>query len=179
MQFTQTALPWVYKIALPYFTDTRGSFTKVFHAEQFAETIWYIPSFQESFYTESHKDVIRGMHFQLPPSDLDKLVYVSSGSIRDVVLDLRTNTDTYGQYITEELSEDNHFALFIPRWFAHGFLSLSDNTVVQYLTTEVYSATCDTWICWDSFGYNWWVESPIISEKDRWLVSLSDFNSPF
>jgi dTDP-4-dehydrorhamnose 3,5-epimerase-like enzyme len=55
------------------------------------------------------------MHFQLPPSDLDKLVYVSSGSIRDVVLDLRTNTGTYGQHIAEELSADNHFALFIPR----------------------------------------------------------------
>jgi dTDP-4-dehydrorhamnose 3,5-epimerase-like enzyme len=92
---------------------------------------------------------------------------------------LRTNTDTYGQYITEELSADNHFALFIPKWCAHWFLSLSDNTVVQYLTSEVYSATCDTWICWDSFEYDWWIVSPIISEKDRWLISLSDFKSPF
>jgi dTDP-4-dehydrorhamnose 3,5-epimerase len=179
MQFTQTILPWVYKIILPHSTDGRGSFTKVFHAEQFKSVIWYVPSFKESFYTSSHKDVIRGMHFQLPPSDLDKLVYVSSGSIRDVVLDLHANTETYGKYIAEELSVENHFALFIPKWFAHWFVSLSDNAVVHYITSEVYDPTCDTGICWDSFGYDWWIESLIISEKDIWLIPLSDFNSPF
>lgn len=179
MQFTKTILPWVYKITLPNSTDGRGSFTKVFHAEQFKEVIWYIPAFKESFYTQSHKNVIRGMHFQLPPSDLDKLVYVSSGSICDVVLDLHTNTETYGKYISEELSADNHFALFIPKWFAHWFVSLSDNAVVHYLTSEIYDPTCDTGICWDSFGYDWWLDSPIITEKDRWLISMSNFNSPF
>jgi dTDP-4-dehydrorhamnose 3,5-epimerase len=179
MQFTQTTLQWVYKIALPHFIDSRGSFTKVFHAEQFAEIIWYVPSFQESYYTQSQKDVIRGMHFQIPPSDLDKLVYVSSWSIRDVVLDLRTYTGTYGQYIAEDLSMDNHFALFIPKWCSHWFVSLSDNAVVHYLTSAVYDPSCDTWICWDSFGFDWWITSPIVSEKDRWLIPLSEFNSPF
>lgn len=179
MIIDKTKLPWVLTIQFPHFCDNRGSFTKSFHAGIFADMIGYIPQFKEWFFTKSQKNVIRGMHFQLPPSAVDKLVYVSSWIILDVVLDLRKDSWTYGEYIKKELNDENNIAIFIPKWLAHGFLSLSDTSTVHYLTTEVYDPVNDTWISWDSFGYDWeWVD-PIISGKDAQLGPLKDFSSPF
>ncbi len=179
MKFNNTWLAWVCKIELPYSSDMRWDFTKTFHSDTFQKTIWYTPFFKESFFTQSYKWVIRGMHFQLPPSDLDKLVYVTEWSILDVVLDLRRG-ESYGKYISEELTRENHYALFIPKWIAHGFLTLSDVATVHYLTTEVYNSECDSWISWNSFWFNWnWIIDPIVSSRDQSHLSFSTFESPF
>ncbi len=179
MQFKSTELDGLYEIILPRFTDDRGSFTRTFATPFFEEAIWYVPVWRETFYSISKKNVIRGMHFQIPPSDQDKLVYVISGVIDDVVLDIRKNSPTYGKYIVRELSFENQKALFIPKWFAHGFLSKNENSIVAYMVSESWDPACDVGICFDSFGYDWWILDPIVSDKDKKHSSLSEFTSPF
>ncbi len=155
MEFNTTELSGLLEITLPRFSDTRGSFTRVFAAPLFEEKIGYAPVFRESFYSISEKDVIRGMHFQIPPSDQDKFVYVISGVIDDVVLDIRKDSPTFGKYIVRELSFENRKALFIPKGFAHGFLSKSSQSIVAYMVTESWNPACDIGIRYDSFGYDW------------------------
>lgn len=179
MQFNTTELSWVLEIELPRFSDNRGSFTRVFAAPIFEKEIGYTPIFRETFYSISQKDVIRGMHFQIPPSDQDKFVYVISGTIDDVVLDIRKDSPTYGQFIVRELSFENKKALFIPKWLAHGFLSKTENSIVAYMVSESWSPACDIGIRYDSFWYEWNTKTPIISEKDMNQILFSEFNSPF
>jgi dTDP-4-dehydrorhamnose 3,5-epimerase len=122
--------------------------------------------------------VVRGMHFQLPPHDHEKLVYVTAGSILDVVVDLRRTSGTYGQVFSVELVE-HQSSLFIPRGFAHGFLALSPNATVVYNVATGYQPTADAGIRWDSLGFAWPVAAPIMSDRDAAFPSLAEFSSPF
>ena len=119
------------------------------------------------------------MHFQTPPAEHDKVVYVSKGSIIDVVVDIRTNSKSYGQYCSFELSDSKGAFLYIPIGCAHGFLSLEDNTIVNYMQTSVYNAACDCGIRYDSFGFDWGVENPTLSDRDQSFPTLSNLNNPF
>jgi dTDP-4-dehydrorhamnose 3,5-epimerase len=157
--------------------DKRGTFVKTFHADAFREQ-GLIVNFQESYYSLSHKDVIRGMHFQLPPHEHDKLVYVTQGNILDVIVDLRPVSATYGQHVAISLSEHTH-AVYIPRGCAHGFLTLSETATVVYNVTSVYAPQADAGIRWDSFGFEWPVRAPIISDRDAAFGSLATVNAAF
>ena len=160
------------------FKDERGAFVKNYNEDIFKK--YAIPAaFKESFYSISRKNVIRGMHFQLPPFDVNKIVYVSSGSIIDVVVDLRKDSKTFGEYFEIEISYENNHQLFIPKGLAHGFKTLENDTCVHYLQSNVYSKYHDEGIHLDSFKYDWKCDSPIISERDRGFVTLEEFNSPF
>lgn len=165
MQINKTKLIDVYEIENFVSFDKRGVFVKTFNADLFVKHGLNF-DFKESFYSVSYKDVIRGMHFQLPPMDHEKLVYVVSGEILDVVVDIRKESITYGQHIAIELNEKNRKGLYIGKGYAHGFLTRSEIAIVCYMTTSVYSKHHDTGIKWNSFGCNWGTSNPIISERD-------------
>lgn len=158
--------------------DVRGSFIKTFHEPSFKE-LGLITDFKEEFHTISFKDVIRGMHFQLPPEEHIKLVYCAEGKVMDVVLDLRKNSSTYGKFHIVELDSSKGNSLYIPIGLAHGFQVLADRSVVIYRTSTIFSAKCDTGILWSSCGIPWTCKNPILSEKDKNLPTLAEFESPF
>ena len=160
------------------FEDSRGKFIKTFTDDFFKENSLDI-YIKETYYSISNKDVIRGMHFQTPPHDHIKLVYVPYGSILDVVLDIRKNSDTYGKYFSTELSSNNGKILIIPKGLAHGFKSLENSTNVTYMQSTVYAPNNDGGIRFDSFGFDWKVESPELSTRDKSFVLFLDFVTPF
>lgn len=161
-----------------HFQDERGFFHKFFSKDAFS-TFGLDTDFKESYYSINKKNVIRGMHFQIPPVDHTKLVYVTSGKILDVVLDIRKNSATFGKYFSVELSADVAKAVYISKGFAHGFLSLEDNTCVHYMQTSCYDQERDCGIKYDSFGYDWGVKEPILSVRDLQHYGFNDFDSPF
>ena len=159
-------------------TDERGVFTKTFNSEIYKSFDLNL-EIKETYYSVSKKNVIRGMHFQKPPYDHTKLVYVTYGSIMDVVLDVRKNSPTFGKTFSCSLSSDNGILVLIPKGLAHGFKSLYKNTVTTYMQTSCYKSTHDTGVRYDSFGFNWDCENPIISHRDKSLLKLSDLQTPF
>lgn len=178
MKLIKTELPDVYIIMPNVFTDDRGVFIKSYSESVFKETGIEL-KLKESFYSISKRNVIRGMHFQLPPHDYAKLVYVTDGTIVDVILDLRKNSPTYARFFSIQLSSENAKQVYIPKGFAHGFAVLSNSATVMYIQTALHSPEHDTGIRWDSFGMNWNIKNPILSHRDRKFKKLEDFESPF
>lgn len=171
-------LPGAYKITMPAFEDHRGIFVKSFQDSLLKQSDIAF-TLKESYYSLSAKDVIRGMHFQLPPHQHSKLVFCPQGAILDVIIDLRRQESTYGQYATAILSAANHHALYIPEGFAHGFHALTADAMTYYLVSSEYSNAHDTGIRFDSFGYDWGVTDPVVSERDLSFPDLAGFVSPF
>ncbi len=160
------------------FKDTRGKFIKTFTDLFFKENGLDI-EIKETYYSISHKNVIRGMHFQTPPYEHIKLVYVPYGKIIDVVLDIRKNSPTYGESFSLEISSENGRVLIIPKGLAHGFKSLEDNTNVTYMQTTAYALNNDAGIRFDSFGFDWKLENPELSQRDISFLTLEEFKTPF
>lgn len=177
MKFREREIPGLFEIELFHALDDRGLFVKTFEKGAF-ENAGIESSFTESFYSVNKAKVIRGMHFQLPPHHHGKLVYCTSGTILDVILDLRKDSPAYGRHVTAEISGRNHLALFLPKGVAHGFCSLTEATMV-YLTSTSHNAGADSGIRWDSFGMKWPVADPVISERDKAFAPFADFKSPF
>lgn len=173
MILEQTFIPGLLLIHLKEFKDFRGSFIKVFNESFFIEN-GLDTNFKESYYSISAKNVIRGMHFQIPPAEHTKLVYLNQGMINDVVLDIRKSSPTFGQHFSIVLDTDNPLLIYIPAGCAHGFLSMKDYTIVSYLQTSCYNNDCDKGIKFNSFGMNWKIENPIVSERD---LSFADFSN--
>lgn len=158
--------------------DERGKFVKFYSSQSFfasgLPTNW-----NEDFYSSSRRGVIRGMHFQIPPHDHEKLVYCMHGKVLDVLLDLRKESQTFGQYYATELDDVSCRCLFIPKGVAHGFLVLSEYVLMGYKLSAAYSAEHDKGIHWGSFGFEWGVVDPILSPRDGALPTLADYASPF
>ncbi|RUA06509.1 MAG: dTDP-4-dehydrorhamnose 3,5-epimerase, partial [Flavobacteriia bacterium] len=129
----------------------------------------------------SQKGVIRGLHFQNPPFAQAKLIRVISGSILDVVVDLRKDSKTYGKHYKLILTSENKQQFFIPEGFAHGFLSLENNTIILYKCSEYYHKESEDALLWNDelLNINWEVDHPIITEKDRNAKKFRIFDSPF
>lgn len=178
MHIENTFINGLKLIHLKEFKDLRGGFIKVFNEDFFKEN-GLETIFKESYYSISNKNVIRGMHFQTPPSEHTKLVYVNQGGIIDVILDIRKNSPTYGKFMTLNIDAKNPILVYIPVGCAHGFLSLKNNTMVTYLQSSVYNSSCDYGIKYNSFGMEWKANCPIISERDLNFENFIDFNSPF
>lgn len=178
MQNFESILNGAFIITLPAFFDDRGSFVKTFHETTLKE---YGIQFdlKESYFSLSKKGVIRGMHFQTPPHHHAKIVFCPQGAILDVIIDLRKESKTYGQYHATELSAKNNKAYYIPKGFAHGFKSLTDNAITYYLVSSEYSKEHDTGILYNSFGMDWGVDNPIISDRDLSFPRLEDWNTVF
>ena len=178
MNFIKTDFEGVYLIENKILKDNRGEFQKFFQNNLFQERGLKI-NIDEHFLSVSQRGVIRGMHFQLPPHSQAKLVYVMHGKIVDIIVDLRKSSKTFKQFITIELSSYNRKAIFIPEGFAHGFQSLEKNTVMVYSQSEEFHTESDSGISPFSFDMDWPIKNYIISDKDKNLTHLNNFNSPF
>lgn len=165
-------------LTLPKFSDDRGAFVKTYQNSIILENGINF-QLQESYFSISKKDVIRGMHFQTPPHDHQKIVFCPSGRILDVLLDLRKDSPSYGKYFAQELSAENHLALYIPKGFAHGFKALSENAMTYYLVSSEHNTQHDAGIHYNSFGMDWDCTHPTISQRDSQFPNIDQFLSPF
>lgn len=178
MRFVDTSFQGL-KIVEPVIaTDKRGDFVKLLHAPTFNDA-GLACDFVEHYISRSDRGVIRGMHFQTRPHDHDKLVICISGHVLDVVLDLRPDQGTFGRVFVRELSGAQRCGLYIPRGCAHGFQVLSDDASLSYYLTSVYAPAHDTGIRYDSFGFDWPLPNPILSERDLKLPEFDRHASPF
>ena len=178
MKFTELKLKGCKVIEVDVFRDKRGIFQKIYHQDEYQENALDV-IFKEQYFTCSNKNVLRGMHFQLPPYDQSKLVTCLTGAVLDVFLDLRKNSKTYGQTDSCVLSEDSGKSIFLPSGIAHGFLSLEDNSGMLYNTSTVYNPDSDYGIMWNSIDYRWPIDNPKISERDKVHVTFNQFDTPF
>ena len=178
MRIQPTAIHGCLELRPKRFTDERGSFVKSFHQQEFEET-GLSTGFPEAFYSKSLPGVIRGMHFTLPPRGQYKLVYCLSGSVLDVVLDLRLGSPTYGDHLSIELEPMCGNMLYLSPGLAHGFCAWKGEAVLGYRVSTLHSSAHDAGIRWDSAGIDWAVESPVVSARDRELPPLANFESPF
>lgn len=177
-KISETTIHQVFEIEMPCFKDLRGSFTKIFQDSIFLKAGISF-SLKESYFSVSEKEVIRGMHFQLPPHQHHKIVFCPHGKVQDVAVDLRKKSPTFGQFYSTFLSAGNHKALFIPEGCAHGFKSIEDKSMTFYFVSSEYNQEADSGILWNSFGMDWQCEKPLLSERDRSFPPFSAFESPF
>ena len=161
--------------------DERGVFFESFQQQKFNELIGAEITFVQENESISKKDVLRGLHFQKPPFAQGKLVRVIAGSVIDVAVDIRKNSPTYGKHVAVELSAENKRQLWIPAGFAHGFVSLEDDTVFQYKCTNYYNKAAEDELLWndETLGINWEIQQPILSPKDELATTFNSFISPF
>lgn len=174
----ETLIPGFYEVQPRIFDDTRGRFVKVFHHHEFAK-LDLETCFSEEYYSHSHRGVIRGMHFQKPPSEHVKVVYCVHGDVQDVVLDLRIGSPTYGKAVAITLSAQQGNFIYIPKGLAHGFCATSETATLVYKVSTVYDPQTDAGVLWNSFGHNWPTTEPVISERDANFMSLDEFESQF
>ena len=180
MEITKCHIQGLLTIEPKVFGDNRGYFFESFNKDKFDAEVPNI-SFVQDNQSMSHKGVLRGLHFQRPPFEQGKLVRVIQGSVLDVAVDIRSNSITYGQHVAIELNGSNNTMFYIPPGFAHGFLTLEDNTIFAYKCTQYYHKDSEGCILWNSpsLGINWGINSPILSEKDKIAKDFSNFESPF
>ena len=178
MEFNETTIEGVFIVEQTISKDSRGAFVKNFQTSLF-EKHKLECDFKESYYTKSHEDVIRGMHFQTPPYDHAKFITVISGTIIDVVLDIRKSSKTYGSYFSIELSRENRKSLYIPRGIAHGFGVLSDIAIAYYQVTSEHNLEHDKGVYFGSFGFSWPIATPIVSDRDSAFPPFNDLKTPF
>ncbi len=163
------------------FEDDRGYFFESFSHETFCDAAGHQVHFVQDNESKSKKGVLRGLHFQKPPFAQGKLVRVIKGAVLDVAVDIRQKSPTYGKHFSIEISEVNKKAFWIPAGFAHGFLTLEDDTIFSYKCTNYYNKDSEGALLWNDsdLAINWNVENPVISEKDTLAPSFNLFTSPF
>ncbi len=174
----KTGLLGCYEIQPLVRRDQRGCFVKIFHASTF-RALGLATDFCESYYSVSQKNVIRGLHFQMPPHDHAKLVTCLEGRILDVAVYLRCGSPSYGAYHLFSLEAEKGNMVYLPSGMAHGFCTLTDRAMMLYQVTSEYDAASDSGIRWDSVGIPWPVGQPILSERDQDFVTFDMFQSPF
>ena len=162
------------------FSDDRGYFYEVFNKKILA-SVGIDDEFVQYNQSLSSKNVLRGLHFQVPPFAQAKLVRVLLGSVIDVVVDIRKNSPTYGQHFSIELNEENKIMFYMPAGMAHGFITTSDNTIFTYFVSNYYEKSAEGSLFWNDSDLNiqWSSENPIISEKDQVQNFIKDFKTPF
>ena len=181
MKFEKTVLKDAYLITPQVFRDARGFFLESYSKQKFQAAGIDIEFVQDNRSLSTQKGVLRGLHFQNPPHAQAKLVSVTRGKVFDVIVDLRKGSETFGRWQGFELSAENFQMLLVPRGFAHGFMTLEDDTEFQYKCDEFYHPESDSGIVWNdpTLKIDWPVENPILSEKDQKLGAFEDFKSPF
>lgn len=176
MKIISTNLPEVFILKPDLYTDTRGYFTEIYRADKLNAYLGFPVDFCQENESESSKGVLRGLHYQLPPFAQSKLVRVTKGCILDVVLDIRKGSETFGQHVAVELSEENKHQLFIPRGFAHGFFVISEKARLVYKVDNYYSPEHDRGILYNDpvLDIDWGIDGykVICSEKDLNLPLL-------
>jgi dTDP-4-dehydrorhamnose 3,5-epimerase len=180
MEIIETKIPDLYIVKPAVFEDNRGYFFESYNKEKFLQK-GIDQNFVQDNESKSMKNVLRGLHFQAPPYAQGKLVRVMKGAVLDVAVDIRKNSPTYGQWASIELTESNKWMYWVPPGFAHGFVTLEDNTVFFYKCTNMYNKASEGSILWNDpdLGVDWGVVDPILSEKDKHAPLFKDFVSPF
>ena len=180
MEITSCQIPDLLIIKPKVFEDDRGYFYESYNAALFQKNNVDV-NFVQDNQSLSQKGVLRGLHFQNPPYAQGKLVRVIKGAILDVVVDIRKNSPTYGQHFDIELNEKNKTQLWIPAGFAHGFLTLENDTIFSYKCTNYYNKASEDCILWNDtdIAINWSIENPILSEKDKMGKTFKSFVSQF
>ena len=180
MKLQKTNIEDLFIIQADVFTDERGYFFESFQKEKFSK-LGIDATFVQDNESMSMKGVLRGLHLQVPPFAQGKLVRVVHGSVLDVAVDLRKNKKTYGKWESALLGAENKLMLWIPEGFAHGFLTLEDNTIFQYKCTNYYNRESECGIIWNDpdLKIEWGIEAPVVSDKDLKGLFFRDFKSPF
>lgn len=180
MNIIKTPIPNLLVIEPKVFNDQRGYFFESYNKERFFENNMNMLFVQDNE-SKSGKGVLRGLHFQKPPYAQGKLVRVISGRVLDVAVDIRRGSPTYGLYHAVELDAISKKMFYIPEGFAHGFLTLEEDTIFSYKCTNYYNKESEGSILWSdkTIGVNWNIENPILSEKDKLGPLFKDFESPF
>ena len=181
MEVSQTGIPGLVVIQPKVFPDNRGFFLETYSRKAFAAAGLDYDFVQDNHARSGPKGVLRGLHFQRPPAAQAKLVWVVRGAVFDVAVDLRRGSPTYGRWYGIELSAENFSRLMIPRGFAHGYVTLTDDAEFMYKVDAPYSPGDDGGIAWNDpdIAINWPVTEPILSEKDTAQPLLSAVGSPF
>lgn len=180
MKLIDTGIKGLWVIQPKVFADARGYFFESYNKDLFTKNNLNL-NFVQDNQSLSHKGVLRGLHFQNPPFAQGKLVRVITGAVYDVAVDIRKNSPTYGKHYGAELTEENKMMMYIPEGFAHGFLTLRDNTIFSYKCTNFYNKASEESIKWNdpTVGIKWNVQDPLLSEKDTSGKDFKDFNTQF
>lgn len=176
MKATETNLKGVYILEPQVFGDARGWFMESWSQRKMEEAGIHVEFLQDNHSFSATKGTLRGLHYQLNPMAQAKLLRCVRGSILDVAVDIRKGSPQYAKWTAVELSAENKKQLFIPRGFAHGFLTLTDDVEVQYKADNYYAPECDGNIRWNDpeIGVEWPFEPVILSEKDEKAPLLSE-----
>ena len=181
MHLEKTDLDGILVMTPRRFGDHRGFFSESWSARAFAEQGLDYTFVQDNHSLSSQVGTVRGLHYQSPPHAQAKLVRCGRGRIFDVAVDVRSGSETYGQWFGVELSFENGKQLMIPAGFLHGFMTLEPDSEIIYKCTDFYAPECDGAVRWDSCGIDWPDVGidPVLSEKDAVAVPLSEFKTPF
>lgn len=176
MKVTRLAIPDVLLLEPRVFGDERGFFFESYNRKVFQEVAGVDPDFVQDNHSRSTKDVLRGLHYQLPPRAQGKLVRVVAGEVFDVAVDIRKGSPTFGKWVGETLSAENKRQMWIPAGFAHGFLTQSDTAEFLYKTTDYYSPEHERCIAWNDpdLAIEWPLRAPPrLSGKDAGGILLA------
>lgn len=181
MEIKPLKLKGTFEITFNRIGDSRGYFMEVYSKKLFAEHGLQTDWVQENQSLSARPHTIRGLHLQAPPFAQTKLVRVSRGEILDVFVDLRKDSETFGRWDSANLSEENCRAVYIPRGFAHGFCTLTEDVIVQYKVDNFYAPETEMGVRWNDsdIGIEWNSENSFLSPKDSGLPLFKDFVSPF
>jgi len=177
MEFIEKKLKGAFEINLKPIKDNRGFFMRAFDDKLFKKAGINNKWVQENHSRSGKKGIIRGLHFQLPPFAETKLLRCIRGKVWDVFVDLRKDSETFGQWDAIELSEENKKMVLIPKGFAHGFCTLTDISEVIYKVDNYYSPDHECGLIWNDtdLNINWPIDKPILSEKDRKNMTFKEF----
>lgn len=178
MKFTPTPLKGSFLVDLEKKEDPRGFFARLYCCEEFKAQGLEHKIVQANDSWSTHKGTLRGLHYQLPPYEETKLVRCLSGSLYDMIIDLRADSPTFGKAFGAVLSAENRKMMFVPRGFAHGFLTLADDTEIFYLVSEFFSKEHERGIRWNDpyFKLQWPSAPEVISDRDK---SHPDFDPDY
>jgi len=181
LELVKTTLEDAYILRPLVFKDERGFFLENYAKKDFEEHGISADFVQDNHSMSVEKGVLRGLHFQAPPYTQSKLVRVTKGKVYDVIVDLRRDSETFQKWEGFELSAEKFQMLFVPKGFAHGFITLEDNTEFQYKCDEYYNKESEGGIIWNDPDLNidWHFKNPVLSDKDKLLPFLKDFKSMF
>jgi len=185
MKAIETKIPGVLIIETDIFGDNRGYFTEVYNKSKYEALEITTEFVQDNMSFSAQKGTLRGLHWQNPPYAQAKLVSCSKGVVIDVAVDIRKGSPTFGQWVSVELSEENHKQFFIPRGFAHGFLTLTDDVEFRYKCDNVYNKASEGGMRYDTPEVNVdWGSllngiDPVLSDKDKTGPSLTDSDNQF
>ncbi|MBP3040659.1 dTDP-4-dehydrorhamnose 3,5-epimerase [Bacillaceae bacterium Marseille-Q3522] len=182
MKVTETNLPGVKIIEPDVFGDHRGWFMETYNELKFHEAGIDLKFVQDNQSLSAQKGTLRGLHYQLNPKAQSKLVRCTKGAIFDVAIDIRKGSPAYGKWFGIELSADNKKQLLIPKGFAHGFMTITDDVEVQYKVDELYAPACDRGIIWNDakIGIEWPIHiTPVLSAKDEKAPTLEEAEANF